>query len=349
MNAPTRRSRFVPLVLLAVLSAIGFAGQAGAHGPDPMLGGALWSQDQSVPYTWKADQAPPAWMAAAIDAAAADSNASRASRAAVFSRAAGAPSLISYGEPMGCSAAAIGCANRADAPRSFRIWFRASGHMFDWGRLRWCQSPGNDTNGCYDAEALALHEFGHIEVLDHHSDLADASDWWDSVMHVVARAKPRDGYNQHADGRCDTARLQLEYDRPSWSAPFSGCLSIPTLTSLSASATSIWIGGSVTFRADLRTAAGAAHRALSNDPINRRTVALQRRALGTSTWTTIATMSPSSTIDGRYTSVVSPTATYDWRAVFSTPAGEGIIGSTSSVIRVTVSGCTIGCPQAIDS
>lgn len=348
MKPRTARSRLGRLTAVAALVVLGTAGRAGAHGPDPMLGGAFWAQDQAVPYTWKSDQVPPPWMATAIDAAAADSNASRASRAAVFSRVAGAESLISYGEPMGCSSAAIGCANRANAPRSFRIWLRATGHWFDWGQLRWCQSPGNDTTGCYDAEALALHEFGHIEILDHHADLPDASDWWDSVMHVVARAKPRDGYAQRAYGRCDTARLQLEYDRPSWTGKFSTCLSIPTVTTLGASSTALWIGGSVTFSAELRTASGTKYRALSNDPIGGRVVLLQRRAPGAATWSTIATMTPSVAVAGRYTTTVSPTATYDWRAVFGTPTGEGIAGSTSPVIRVTVSGCTLGCPQAID-
>jgi hypothetical protein len=352
MNA--RRSTARLATWLAVLLAIGAvgaacAGPALAHGPDPLLGGTDFAQDQSVGYTWKADQVPPAWMQAAIDAAAADSNASRASRAAVLARAAGAPSLVSYGEPAPCGAIGIACANRDAAPSSFRMWIRAQGYMFDWGALRWCQAPGTNTTGCYDAESVALHEFGHAQNLGHHADLADQSDWADSVMHTIARTKPKAGYNPRAYGRCDTARLQLEYDRPTFGAPFSTCLAIPTVTSLAAYPTSIAPGTSVRFTASLRTASGAAYRALSNDPVSSRAVVLQRRTPGTSTWTSVLTMSPSPVTAGLYTATWSPTATFEWRALFAAPPTEGLTGSSSAAVSVTVSGCTVsGCAQAAD-
>jgi hypothetical protein len=287
-------------------------------------------------------------MQAAIDAAAADSNASRASRAAVFVRVAGAPTLVSYGEPAPCGAIGIACVNRAAAPNSLRMWIKAQGFMFDWGALRWCQGPGTNTTGCYDAESVALHEFGHGENLGHHADFADQSDWADSVMHTIARTKPKAGYNPRAYGRCDTARLQLEYDRPTFAAAVSTCLSIPTVTGLAAFPSAITVGTSVRFNASLYTASGAAYRALSNDPLSGRLVVLQRRTPGTTTWTTVLTMSPSAATAGLYTTSWSPTATFDWRAVFATPAGEGLTGSTSPVVTVTVTGCTSGCTQAAD-
>ncbi len=320
-----------------------------AHGPDPLLGGTLWGQDQSVAYTWRTGQVPPTWMQAAIDAGASDSNASRAARAAVLMRVAGATSLIAYGEPSSCGAAGIACADRSGAPKSFRMWVRAQGYMFDWGALRWCQAPGSNTNGCYDAESVALHEFGHVQVLGHHEDLADESDWADTVMHTVARAKPKAGYAPRAYGRCDTARLQLEYDRRTTDALFSSCLSIPTTLTLSASPSAIGVGESVSFTASLRTAAGTAQRALSNDPISGRLVVLQRRTSGSMAWVTVLTMTPSPSSDGTYGTTWSPTATYEWQAVFAAPAGDGITGSSSSVITVTVSGCSgLGCPQSVD-
>src|SRR3712207_8349158 len=48
--------------------------------------------------------------------------------------------------------------------------------------------------------------------LDHHVNLADESDYRDSVVQTVSRAKPRSGWNAHAYGRCDVAQLQRQYD-----------------------------------------------------------------------------------------------------------------------------------------
>ena len=47
---------------------------------------------------------------------------------------------------------------------------------------------------------------------------------------------------------------------------------------------------------------------------------------------------------GTYVLNQSPTATYDWRAVFATPSDEGVNGSTSPTVRVTVTGCSGSCP-----
>jgi hypothetical protein len=58
-------------------------------------------------------------------------------------------------------------------------------------------------------------------------------------------------------------------------------------------------------------------------------------------------MPPNSSTEGMYTLTWSPTTTYDWRSIFSAPTGDGILSSTSAVVRVTVSGCTgSGCPQS---
>ena len=340
---PGRVARLAAAAAAIVFGSI--TGPALAHGPDPILGGANWAQDQAVTYTWKADQVPPAWLQAVVDAGAAASNSSRASRAAVFSRAAGALSLVSYGEPTGCGSNGLACASRAGVPKSFRIWFRTQGWVFDWGVLRYCQAPGNDTNGCVDALSAAVHELGHVQNLGHHADFANNSDWWDTIMHTIGRLKPRDGYNIHEFRRCDTARLQLEYDRQSWQAPVSTCLSIPTVTTLSAYPTAAVVGESVRFSASLRTGTGAAYRALSNDPLSGRSVVLQRRLPGATAWTTALTMAATATA-GVYSVIWSPTATFEWQAVFVTSAGEGLSGSASPVVTVTVSGCTLGCPQS---
>lgn len=333
------------LAAFAFLAAV--SGPVAAHEPDPLLGGQRWAQDQVVPYSWRSGQVPPPWMASAIDAGAADASITRSSRAATFARIAGtASSLIAYGEPTGCSPAGIACFNRAGAPTSFKMWFRAHGYVFDWGTLRWCQGLATIANGCFDVENTALDEFGHVEILDHHVNRADGSDYLDAVVQTASRARPGAGWDAHSFGRCDVARLQLEYERPTAADLFSTCLVVATSTTFAATSTAISAGQSVRFTATLRAANTLANRALANDPISRRPVLLQRRIVGATSWTTIATMTPSTTTAGTYATTVSPTATYEWRASFTTPTNEGLTGSSSSVIKVTVSGgCVSGCPQ----
>ncbi len=333
-----------PLAALAALALS--AAPAAAHGPDPSVGGVPWGQDQAVTYQWRAGQVPPDWMAGAIDAAAADASMTRAARAATFARTTGgSASLVAYGEPTGCSAAGIACFDRSGAPSSFRMWFRAHGYAFDWGTLLWCQGLATIANGCFDAENIALDEFGHVEILNHHLNLADGSDYLDAVVQAVSRARPSTGWQVHAFGPCDTARLQLVYDRRTARDLFSTCLDVGTTTSLAASASSIWLGTTVRFSATLRTTSTTSNGALANDPISGRAVVLQRRAVGTQAWTTIGTMAAGAA-DGTYVLSASPTATYEWRSVFTPVPADGALASSSAAIRVTVSGCSgTGCPS----
>lgn len=334
------------LGLVLALSLV-VAPSALAHGPDPVIGAKQWTPNKVVQWSWRAGQVPPAWMTVEIETAANASNTSRASRAATFSRVASAASLIAYGEPTGCSSQGIACFSRTGDPTSFSIWFRANGWRFDWGRLSWCQGPDGMANGCFDVQNVALDEFGHVLGLGHHANLADQSDFLDAVVQTVSRARPAVGWNAHVYGRCDTARLQLEYDRPSSSSPFSTCLAIATTTTLTASATSIRAGDPVKFTATLKTTTSSTNRALAGDAITDRVVILQRRAPGASAWTTIGAM-PATTA-GSYQLTLSPSATYDWRATF-TPSGEGLVGSVSPTRRVTVSSCTGSmCPSRIDA
>ena len=345
MNTPRRlgwRARALVMAIGAGMCWTPIAATLG-HAPDGLLGGKNWAANQAVAYTWKADQVPPGWMQAAVNAGSQDSNESRAARAAVFSWEASASSLVAYGEPTNCGTNGLACASRAGAPNSFKLWFRAQGWVNDFGTLHWCQAPASDVNGCVDAELAALHELGHVQNLAHHDDFADNSDFFDTVMHAIGRIKPKPGYNVHAFGRCDTARLQLEYDLLTWDTLVSTCLSIPTTLGLTPSATSITLGDTVKFTASLHAATGATFRSLSNDPLSGRTVILQRRSSG-GLWSTIATMSPIN-VAGDYVAKWSPTATYEWQALLATPGGEGITGSISAVSTITVSGCNLGCPQ----
>ncbi len=342
-----RSERRIVHGLLALAAALAVAVEpATAHGPDPIVGGALWGQDQTVTYQWRTGQVPPGWMASAINAAAGDASFTRDARAATLVKTAGtSASLIGYGEPTGCSSAGIACFDRSGAPSSFRMWFRAHGYVFDWGTLRWCQGQSIFTNGCFDVETITLDEFGHVEGLGHHVNFADGSDYLDAVVQTLSHARPAVGWQVHAFGLCDTARLQLLYDRLSARDLFSSCLSIPTATTTSVTDASIWIGDTVTFSATLRTTSSSANGALANDLVGGRSVILQRRPVGTQSWTTVGSMTPGAT-EGTYVLTSSPTATYEWRAYFSPVAADGALASSSPAFKVSVSGCSgPGCPS----
>jgi hypothetical protein len=333
--------------LAAALAALTTGGVL-AHGPDPMLGTRTWNANQVVGYAWASGSVPPSWMIPAIDAGAADVAESRGSRAASFVRQSGAPSTIAYGVANPCPSYGIACIDRTGVPSNFAgMWFRPQGWAFDWGTLRWCQALAAFADGCYDVENVTLDELGHIEILGHHVNYDDLSDFTDAVVQASAHTRPRAGWNQHVFGVCDVARLQLEYQLQRASDPVSTCLSLPTVLSFTASPTNAYVGTTVAFSATLKIKLDVTNnRAMSGDPLTGRTVLLQRRALGATTWTTVSTMTPNSSPEGTYNALWSPTATYDWRVFFATPTNEGVIGTTSGTIRVTVSGCTgSGCPS----
>jgi hypothetical protein len=313
-----------------------------AHGPDPLLGTTPWGPDQVVGYQWLSGATPPSWMANAIDAGADDIRTSKNSRAATFTRVSSSDSEIAYGGAVPCSSYGIACMNRTGVPDSFNgMWFRPYGWAFDWGTLRWCQGQATPTNGCYDAENVALDEFGHIEMLGHHVNLDDESDFQDAVVQFAARSRPKAGWDQHVLGRCDVARLQLEYALESSSGKVSTCLSLATSLSAVASATTIDAGSSVRVTGTFKVAAASAAKSLSGDPLSGRTITLQRRLPGATSWSTFGTLAGNSTA-GSYGLTLTPSTTYDYRLVFTAPTSEGLQSATSATVRVAV----ISCPTA---
>ena len=345
------RRRIAVVALVAAI--LGQAPAASAHGPDPLLGyGTPWEQNQNLYYMWASNQVPPGWLATAIDQGAADSNATRASQGAIFSRSDAAASKIAYGGSVPCSSYGIACMNRSGVPISFGVWFRPHGAVLDWGTLRWCQAQSSPTNGCYDARRVALDEFGHVQLLGHHVNYDDESDYLDAVVQFAGRSRPKEGWNTHVYGRCDVARLQLEYELIRASDPVSTCLNLSTSLTVATDYPYIPSGGAALISGELEIAAVTAARRLAGDSLSRRTITLQRRAIGSTAWAVIGTMSVVSSTDGSYIVTVVPSATADYRLNFDAPSSEGLKDSTSGVIRITVSsggGCagTTGAKNAI--
>ena len=333
--ARSARHRSAAVIAAALLAA--FATPAGAHGPDPTFSGSLWTQNESLTFRWRSGSEPPASIRSAILAAADDANSTRASKAATFAYASGGTSPIGYGAGATCGPNGIACFTRT-APTGFTMWLREHGRVFDWGTLRWCQALATPVNGCYDAETIALDEFGHVEILNHHVNHADDSDYLDAVVQTFSRTRPAAGWNMHVFGRCDVATLQREYDMPSWTTKYSTCLDLTTVVTLAVNDASIPYGATATFTATLKVEDLAAYERLGANPISSRTVILQRKAPSASTWTNIGTMTPGST-SGTYTMAVRLTSDTHLRAWFDAPSSEGLRSDTSNWVRMDVSGC----------
>lgn len=315
---------------------------ASAHGPDPALSSGPFGQNQDLRYRWRSGAEPAAAIKTAIKAAAAAANATRASRAATFTYDAGGSNPIGYGTGATCGVNGLACFTRA-VPTGFTMWFREQGHVFDWGTLKWCQSYDTAPNGCYDAQTVALDEFGHVEGLNHHVNWASDSDYVDAVVQTYSRTKPSTGWNAHVFGRCDAATLQVQYDVPLASSRYSTCLDLATVMTLSASPTSIVVGSSTTLTAMLKVVDYSSYGRIGGNAVSGRTVTLQRRAVGTTTWTSVGTMSFGS-ITGTYVLSQWPGSSTEYRAVFATPSNEGLNGDTSPTVTVAASGCTALAP-----
>jgi hypothetical protein len=326
-----------PFVALATLAAA--AQPAVASLPTPASGGT-WAQNQLVEYRWKEGAEPPAWARSAMSAAAADSNASRAAKAAIFAQRDTGASWLAYTDDLPTNWA-IGYTVRS-VPNGFSIRMRPQGTQLDWGTLRWCQFYDDPPNGCYDAEMVMLHEFGHAQTLAH-PDETDVDDFLDTVMHATVHSKAKVGWNMHAFGRCDVARLQIRYEALTPTTPYSTCLELPTDLALSTSASSVGYNAAVTFTARLKVADDAAYASLASDPIAGRSVVLQRRLSGSSAWSNVLEIPALANDAGRYVKTLSLTATYEWRATFASPPSEGLDGSSSAVVKITVTGA---CPTS---
>ncbi len=336
-----RAVRAVMLALVLLLPTVGIAPTLAAT-PDPILGGGLYAQNLLLTYRWSSAGTPPSAMKTAIRAGIDDANTTRRSKAPTFGYASGAGNLVYYGTSVPCGVNGLACMRR-DPPDWFGVWYRENGHRYDWGTLRWCEMTGSPS-GCFEAENVALHEFGHVMILDHHVNLPDDSDALDSVMQTYQPARPKAGWNAHAYARCDVATLQQQYDVPSTTTLYSTCLSVPTEISLSASATSVPAGSTVTFSAVLRTDGTGR---LSNNRVSSRTVVLQQHL--SSGWSDVATMIAGSS--GSYATSLSASTARAYRVLFRKPSSEGLRGSSSTAVTITVTAscASRACPQSIVS
>ena len=330
MKILIRNGRATAFVAGALLS-VSLVTPAAATPPTP-ASGAIWSTGQ-LEYRWLTGSEPPAWMRTAIHAAAQYASGTSMADTPGFRYAGDGVGWIGYTDNIPTQYA-VGYAVR-NVPNSFGIRLRPHGHVLDWGTLRWCQFYENPPTGCYDAELITLHEIGHVLTLGH-IDESTVTDWTDTIMHAAPKTKAKIGWNAHEFGRCDAARLQLRYGPASSSSRISTCLDLETSLGLSASpGTAIEHGSPVTLWATLRIDVDSPAGVLAGNPLSGRSVWLQRRPQGSSSWTDIAQMTGSSD-EGRYFRTLSVTGPVEYRARFSAPAHDGVGDATSGVVRISV-------------
>jgi hypothetical protein len=338
MTARYRSTLSAVVAATLLVAASVTARDAAAHGPDPAASGGAFGQNQVLRYRWRAGSEPSAAIKTAIKAAAAGANASRASKAATFTYDAAGASAIGYGAGATCGVNGLACYTR-DVPDGFTMWFREQGHVFDWGTMRWCESYVTPPNGCYLAENIALDEFGHVEGLGHHVNFDSDSDYEDAVVQTYSRTKPSAGWDNDVFGRCDVARLQILYDVTFASAKLSTCLDMSTVLTITASPTQVVVGNPTTLVATLKIVDADAYGRLGGNAVSGRTVTLQRRAVGATTWIAVGTM-PNGSTSGTYVMTQTPGGNTEYRAVFATPSSDGVNGDSSPAVRVSVTGCT---------
>jgi hypothetical protein len=324
--------RRVTIAATLAVAALSMSSADVSATPPTPADGQTWSSNQRVTYRWKEGSEPPSWMKAAINAAADDSNDSRDAKTAVLDQSDGGDSWIAYTGDITTNWA-VGYTVRY-IPSFFTMRLRPQGYPLDWGTMRWCQFYDSPPSGCYDAEMIALHEFGHAQTLDHPDD-ADVTDWTDTVMHWAPKTKSKAGWNQHEFGPCDVARLQIRYEPLAPSTKISTCLDLATTLTLSVNDTQVSSGSSVTFTARLKIADGVMWPLLQSEPLASRQITLQKRAPGGS-WANVTGMG-SGDDNGRYLKTMTLSDTFDYRAVFSGPGNEGLDGSTSPILTVNVS------------
>ena len=228
----------------------------------------------------------------AIKAAAADANATRASKAATFTYDAGRlqPDRLRVGAT--CGVNGLACFTRT-RPRPASRCGCASRVMSSTGaRSSGARRTPSPPNGCYDAETIALDEFGHVEGLEPPRQLRRRLGLprrrrpdllADQAVGRLEHAHVRPLRRRDRSSSSTTCRRGPRSTRPAWTWP-------PTLT-LSASSTAVAHRRHDDADRDaqgrrLRRRTGGS----GGNPVTGRTVTLQRRAPGATTWATVGTM-----------------------------------------------------------
>jgi hypothetical protein len=262
----------------------------------------------------------------------------------------------------------LGC-NPAGGTRSFQIYVRsvpsASAPTWLWfQRDGTCTdvydgNPNADdhfpTSVCFSVLRVIGHEATHATLLRPHYDGLDDETFMQPTT-PTPNGSPKN-WNRRSFLPCDEAAAQLEYGLADPSGPYADCfdqtpgdgakgLNTSLTLATPASSTRCW-NTSATVSGRLALADTAAYEDMRATPLADRNVRIDRRAAGQTTWTTgvwLATAGDASATNWSRAVTTGSAGSFEYRAVFSSPAAEAALNS-SNTVSWTIQWTSIGCPS----
>jgi hypothetical protein len=357
------------LVLLAVAAGSVLAGE-----PDPGHTDQFQHDpgDARLVLDWHFAGAYPAWFKTAVetelethwrDAATNNSNVPRFDNGGDNSGGGAIVYTPAASSPCTGSTTWLGC-NPAGGIRGFTIYVRqvpsASAPTWLWyHRDSTCQDvyPGDGfaTSVCFSVLRVTAHEATHLTLLRPHYDTGDDGETFMQSRTPTPNGSPAN-WNRKSFLPCDEAAAQLEYGLLDPAGGYADCFAttpgdgakgLNSALSL-ASATSITRCWNTSATASGRLALGddAAYEDLRGTPLAGRSIRIDRRPIGDTTWTNgIAAATATAAAGANWSKAIttSSAGTYAYRATFVSPATEDAV-NTSASVTWTIQWTTVGCP-----
>ncbi len=236
-----------------------------------------------------------------------------------------------------------GDGNRAE--QDWRIYVRDVENApvyFSGTRAAWLQQTGACPSGrlCFDARRAFIHEILHVTLSAPHNEQGQAY----SVMSAATPNSPKSGWNIHHIQPCDEAAAQLLYDLSYTGGQYSDCFDhlanavsqgLDSNLTVGASGYGDCLGTGVTASGRLEITNYSSYKLLAANPLTNRSISIDRRLKGSTTWTTITTAVASSASGNNWSKVFSSTSagTWEYRARYLGESGVG--PATSAIFTIT--------------
>jgi hypothetical protein len=257
----------------------------------------------------------------------------------------------------------IAC-NPAGGTRTFSIYVRSipsvSAPTWLWfQRDATCADVRNDpydTSACFSVLRAVAHELTHLTLTRQHYDAGADDETFMQSATPTPNGSPKN-WNRRSFLPCDAAAAQLEYGVADPTGRFADCFDVvpgdgvkglnPTLSLSSATSISRCANQAVTVSGRLALADVAAYEDLRDSPLAARTIRIDRRAFGETTWTNgvfSATATGAAGTNWSRSITTASAGTFQYRATFVTTAAETAVNSSASV-GWTIQWTTLGCPS----
>jgi hypothetical protein len=236
------------------------------------------------------------------------------------------------------------------------LWFQRDATCTDVRDGNPLADDGFDTSVCFSIQRATAHEGTHLPLTRLHNDAgADAETFMQSST-PTPNGSPAN-WNRKTFLPCDAAAAQLEYGLADPSGRYADCFDVapgdgakglnPTMSLATATSFTRCVGQSATANGRLALADVAAYEDMRNTPLVGRTVRIDRRPVGSSTWTNgIATATATGAAGSNWSRAITSSTggSFQYRASFSTTAAETAVNS-SGAVTWTIQWATVGCPS----